>query len=59
MKVDTLSYGEKPYSVFSQMRTLVKDKGMPLEDAIREIESKLPIYARLSEELVRMLREEC
>ena len=54
MKVDT--YGQKAYDVYAQVRTLVKDKGMPLEEAIREIEGKL--YARLPEEIRDLLREE-
>ena len=54
MKVDT--YGQKAYDVYAQVRTLVKDKGMPLEEAIREIEGKL--YARLPENMVTLIREE-
>ena len=42
--------------VFSQVKFLVQDKGMNLEEAIREIESKL--RGQLPEHLVNLIKEE-
>ena len=42
--------------VFSQIKVLVKDKGMTLEDAILEIESKL--CGKLPEHIIAQITEE-
>ena len=42
--------------VFKQVKVLVKDKGMTLEDAISEIESKL--CGKLPKEIIAQIKEE-
>jgi len=42
--------------VFKQVKVLVKDKGMTLEDAISEIESKL--CGKLPENIIAQITEE-
>ncbi len=58
MKTGRLYPDDIPNSVFSQAKVLYQDKGMTLEDIFDEIDSKLPVYAKLSASIKTRIREE-
>ncbi len=51
-----MTYAQRAYDVFTQIKVLVKDKGMSLEDAVDEIEKKL--HTKLPDQIIDKAREE-
>lgn len=56
MRSSSLGCAEPKLDVFSQVKVLFKNKGMTLEDAIKEVEDSL--YCRLPDDLKIRIKEE-
>lgn len=44
--------------VYERVKVLVQLKGMDVEDAIREVDAPMPVYAKLPEIIKTKIREE-